>query len=164
MTVGKYYAFQRTNELDSTFKVFTNNLQVWLSLFAFSSLIVVEAGKAIWGWWNKVTEITPWGWFAYIVGSVVVIIFVAMGLFTFIKSAILLWNGKFGQLVEYNSQEDLNVLKAIKPIENTKDLEQYRDFLKKLIEENNKLITEYYSIINRLEDKSVVKNESGGQA
>jgi hypothetical protein len=158
MAIGIYKAFKRSHEINRT-TMFTNNLQIWLALLSISLLGFLELIRAIWGWW--MFNLTPIGWFFYILGSVMLFFFLAMSirsLFGFLK---LMWHGKFGQRIEYDPQNtDPNILKAITPIEADNNLKDYKKVLallvksnNEVIKKNNELISEYQAIITRLEAK-----------
>jgi hypothetical protein len=153
MAVGKYFPFKRTSELNLTTS-FTYILQIWLGVFAFSSFITLEVGQSIWGWWQMLKELSLLQWFAYVVGSIVVLFFLVMVCYSLFKMAKLFWLGKFGQIIKYDQTTPSNIISAIKPLENDKDLREYKIILEKLIVEKEELIKEYQSVINKLEVKN----------
>ena len=163
MLRGIYTAFKRREELDSTLK-FTNNLQIWLAIFAFCALIVVELGRVIWGWW--MLNLTTLQWALYILGSILVLFFLAIGIFSLYKFLKLLWHCKFGQKVPYNPKTIHDgLLAVITPIKDEATLEECQTALARLITirsetegsikaEVEKRISEYQAIIDELRAKT----------
>ena len=160
MLRGIYKALKRRDELDSTFK-FTNNLQVWLALFAFCALIVAEIGRVIWGWW--MLNLTTLQWVLYILGSILVLFFLAIGIVSLYKFLKLLWRAKFGQKIPYDPKTIFeNILAVTTPIKDGATIEECRIALARLITirsettgklkvEVEKRISEYQVIIDELE-------------
>ncbi|MBL7126548.1 MAG: hypothetical protein ISS58_04980 [Dehalococcoidales bacterium] len=164
MPQGIYKAFKRRKEAGSTLML-THNLQTWLAIFAFCSIIVIELGKPVWGWWSML-ELSAFQWFLYILGSIIVLFFVAMGIYSLLNLLKLLWRAKFGELVEYDESWPPYLLAAITPIEREANIKKYRNILgvlikqnNKLIRQNNKLVNEYSDIIKRLEAKNNVNGK-----
>lgn len=152
MASGKYYPFRRFRELGYTTS-FTYLLQFWLAVFAFSALGFVELGQVVWGWWHML-EMSLLQWVLYVTGSVVVLFCAVLGVYALLRLLVNFWKGWRGQVIRYDHKTvPSEALKAIKPIVNRKDLGEYRNILKKLIAENNKLISEYESVLAQLDNK-----------
>lgn len=97
MEYGIYHAFKRRGELDSTI-MFTNNLQIWCTIFAVTSFIASYFGQLLWGWWFMLK--TPFGieWVALGLGIFFILLFIAMAVYSlFLKLGGLLFHAKFGQ-------------------------------------------------------------------
>ena len=148
--------------MDSTI-MFTNNLQVWLALFAFCALVVVELGRVIWGWWAMTLELSSWQWFLYVLGSLMVGICFVFGVIAFCGFVKLLYHAVFGQKLPYDAKEiNETMLALIKPVKGGATIEECRTALARLITvrsetkgrlktEVEKRISEYQSIIDELE-------------
>lgn len=157
MPSGKYFPFRRRKELEQTTS-FTTVLQVWLAIFGFSVVGIGLLFEAIRGliMLNDISaKLPPWV-FSFSFGILVafIVIFVAVAIYAATKTVQLFINALVGQRIEYDlSSTPIHILKAIEPIRNRGDLIAYKEILKRLIDENNKLITKYYSIVNELEKK-----------
>lgn len=162
MAIGIYRAFKRRQEISSTEPaVFVNNIQAWLSIFAFSTFIVGFLVSDIeWLFAQKgVPLMLISGGLA--IGGLFILAFIAIVLYAFIQLAKMLWRGWKGIPYEFDpNTTPINVLKAIRPVNIDTNLKEYKDILhrlirdkSKLIEEQNRLIAEYSKIIQKVEKK-----------
>ena len=170
MAIGIYQALKRRAEGSSTAPtVFGNNVQIWLSIFAFSTFIVSFL-------WSSVESLWPAlrGWLLALVGlssigaGIIVVLvgcFFALAVYSFvqlIKMGLRAWRGIPYKFNPNNKKETPNnVLKAIRPVVATKNLREYNDVVdrlietnKKLIKENDELIAEYQQAIHNMEIRS----------
>ena len=160
MVGGKYYAFKRSKEIEAT-TMFTNNLQVSLSVFAFSAFIV----SVLWWCVGRLPMLNLPTWiFHPLTGAVAVLLigFFLMAMYSLYLFLKLLWSAWRGQVIHYDPKNTPpETLKAIKPIiDNNKDLREYGKLLKRLIDEKNELISDYQSVIKTLEVKNGGKHKS----
>jgi len=160
MAAGIYKAISRRKELDSAFpEVFTNNLQVWLSVFAFSTYI---AGffAAIGRWLFMLEEISHLMFFAMVVCFILALGFAVTAIYSFRGLIALLYHAVKGTPYEYDCKTPVNVISAIRPVEamkNTKEylairsmLVEHNKQLNKQIERNDKLVSQYSAIIEEM--------------
>lgn len=160
MAYGTYYAFKRKSELDTTTS-FTYILQVWLSIFGFSVVAIGLIWNAL-GGLSKMKNLPELTFsFSFIFLVLLLLIFIVVFLFVVIKLIKLFWNSWRGQQIRFDYKNTPpNIMKAIKPITDNNNLKEYRDYLSKLIDENNVLIREYYDVIKKLEgDNGTHKNK-----
>ena len=99
-------------------------------------------------------ELSPIGWFAFIIGGIIVLFFGVMSIYSLLKLARLLWHAKFGEIVRYDPETTpSNLLAAIEPIESSeKNTKQYIKALGKLVEQNNALIAHNNELISKYVD------------
>ena len=99
-------------------------------------------------------ELSLLQWVLYITGSAVVLFCAVLGVYALLRLMVNFWKGMRGQVICYNHKAvPPEVLKAIKPIGSRRDLKEYRNILKKLIAENDKLIGEYESVVAQLDNE-----------
>lgn len=165
MLQGIYKVFKRKEELDSTL-MFTNNLQIWLAIFAFASFIASYLGQYLYGWWLMLRMPSPFEFTILILGIALVLLFIAMGVFSLFKLLRLLWHAKFGQKVEYDPETiHENFLTVITPIKAGANLKECEIALVRLITarsetkgkvkaEVERRIVEYQAVIDELRVKN----------
>lgn len=159
MASGRYFCFERKDELDTTV-IFTYVLQVWLSIFGFSLAGLIASITVI--RWSIMDD----SYFNYIAGGLAALfvgglaIVVLYSLWRVIK---LFYFGFRGQIIRFNSKTPDNILKATRPLKNSADLEEYKKILQNKIDENNKLIKEYYDLIKQLDSDGDKITPKGGQ-
>lgn len=128
-------------------------------------------------------------WFAFLLGSVIVLFFAVIGIRALIILVKLIWRSLLGQVVEFNEECPDNILTAITPLKRKakrreyvkainrlqKDNDKFADQMatiipdktieilvaryNKLIEQNNKLISEYRAVIENKRDFVEDKND-----
>ena len=84
MAIGVYKALHRSPESESTTPgLFTNNIQIWLSLFAFSALIISIIWSVFSGVVTMFKDLNPW-WFnpVMIILFLVIIAFVIIAIYS----------------------------------------------------------------------------------
>jgi len=154
MAIGIYRAFKRKGEASSTKPVvFATNIQIWLSVFAFSVFIATTLGAII-GWLCTLKGVHPMliGFALTIIGLVFMcfIIVVALSLFHLFNMFRQGWRG-----VPYKFDPDTepdNVLMAISPLNKETNPSEYKKVLNRLIKEKDKLIKERADLITEYSD------------
>ncbi len=159
MAIGIYRAFKRRGEASSTKPaVFTTNIQVWLSVFAFSTFIVSFLGAGI-DWILSLKGVHPMltGGAIAIVG-LVLICFIALVVYAFIQLVKMFRQGWRGVPHKFDPDtEPDNVLMAIRPLNKETNPSEYKKVLNRLIKEKDKLIKERSELI--AEYSEIIQNK-----
>jgi len=147
MPIGRYYAFQRSDELNTSIR-FIDLFQVWLAIFAFSAtpipFLLEPLGRLL----------MQQNSFSYFFAGVVALVIGGLGvivIYSLYRIAKIFWEGFRGKVIRYDSNTPANVVKAIRPLVDRGDLQEYKKILAKQIEENNKVIADYEHILRQLE-------------
>ncbi len=149
MAIGIYRAFKRKREASSTKAVvFATNIQIWLSVFAFSTFIVGLLGTGI-GWLLSLKGVHP-----MLVGGAIAIVvlfitcFFALVVYAFIQLGKMFYEGWRGVPYKFDPDtEPDNVLMAISPLNKETNLSEYKKVLIRLIKDNDKCIKERAKLI-----------------
>ncbi|MFC2019557.1 hypothetical protein ACFLU4_06390 [Chloroflexota bacterium] len=112
------------------------------------------------------SELSFLEWFAYLLGLIIVLFFIAMGLYALVGLVKLIWRCVFGQVVEM-SNLSTNHLTATAPLKDKSVSKEYKKALKILIEKNKRiiennemLIAEYQSIIEDERKQTETKKDA----
>jgi len=157
MPLGRYKAFKRRKEANTTI-LYTHNIQIYLAVFAFTSLIISVLVPPLWGLTMILSKLSFLEWFAFISGGITVLFFIGMGLYTLANLLRLMFHSIFGEVVEMSNLSE-NHLAATTPLKGKSDSKEYTKAIKilmgnneKLIAENKKLMSEYLAFV-AIEDK-----------
>ena len=148
MAIGIYKAFRRRGELDSTLPtVFTNNLQVWLSIFAFTTFIagfffiftreelLVVNFLPLWLLMFSDTAVAG-------IGLILFVCFGVLSIYAFCKLVAFAYHSLKGVLYRYNSKTLPSVLCSINPLENATTRQEYLAIRRALAQHNKQVSKE----------------------
>ncbi|MFH1639408.1 MAG: hypothetical protein ABIB93_03735 [Chloroflexota bacterium] len=96
----QYKSVKRWSEVYST-TMFANNIQIWLSIFAFSTFIVSFLYPH-WDKWRKLTTLSLAEQVGFFLSSVVGVVFIVVAILAFISLGVLVWRAIFGQKIKYD--------------------------------------------------------------